>query len=89
MAYYYIVPTGKKGFITHEDNERAHVANYPGDIFVTENSEWPPRVGAVEKTKAEAQQISDDWIDAHNAELTSSAIWDADTMESSSYSVIP
>ena len=45
--------------------------------------------GKVEKTKAEAQQISDDWIDAHNAELTSSADWNADTMETGSYSVIP
>ena len=89
MPYYYVQHTGRKGFVTHADNEVNHVSNYPGDIFVTENSEWATRVGAVEKTKAEAQQISDDWIDAHNAELTSSAIWDADTMESSSYSVIP
>jgi len=31
MAYYHAVNTGK-GFITHADNESAHVAGYPGDV---------------------------------------------------------
>jgi hypothetical protein len=55
MNYYQAVNTGL-GFITHEDNELAHVAGYPGDIWATENTTWAARVGAVEKTKEEAQK---------------------------------
>ena len=58
MAYYTTANTGK-GFITHADNETAHVAGYPGDVWVTENSTWAARVGATEKTKAEAQLLVD------------------------------
>ena len=42
MAYYHAVNTGK-GFITHADNESAHVSGWPGDVWVTENSTWAPR----------------------------------------------
>jgi len=58
MKYFQAQNTGK-GFITHQDNELAHVAGYPADIWVTENETWAARVGAVEKTKAEAQAIID------------------------------
>jgi hypothetical protein len=58
MAYYHVVNIGK-GFITHEENESAHVAGYPGDVWVTENSTWATRVGATEKTKVEAQALVD------------------------------
>ena len=58
MAYYTIANTGK-GFITHTDNESAHVAGYPGDVWVTENSTWATRVGATSKTQAEAQLLVD------------------------------
>jgi hypothetical protein len=58
MNYYQAVNTGL-GFITHEDNELAHVSGYPGDIWGTENTTWAARVGAVEKTKEEAQAIQD------------------------------
>jgi len=58
MAYYTTANTGK-GFITHADNESAHVAGYPGDVWVTENSTWAARVSATEKTKAEAQLLVD------------------------------
>lgn len=58
MAYYHAENTGK-GFITHSDNESAHIAGYPGDIWVTENSSWASRVGAVSKTKEEAQALVD------------------------------
>jgi hypothetical protein len=58
MAYYEATNTGK-GFITHADNESAHVAGYPGDIWVTENSTWASRVGATSKTKSQAQTIVD------------------------------
>ena len=58
MAYYHATNTGK-GFITHADNESAHVAGYPGDVWVTENSTWATRVGATSKTQAEAQALVD------------------------------
>lgn len=58
MNYYQAINTGL-GFITHEDNELAHISGYPGDIWVTENTTWATRVGAVEKTKEEAQAIQD------------------------------
>jgi len=58
MAYYTTANTGK-GFITHADNESAHVAGYPGDVWVTENSTWAARVSATEKTKVEAQALVD------------------------------
>jgi V8-like Glu-specific endopeptidase len=58
MAYYAAVNTGK-GFITHEENELAHIAGYPGDIWVTENTTWASRVGAISKTKEEAQALVD------------------------------
>jgi hypothetical protein len=47
MAYYTTANTGK-GFITHADNESAHVSGWPGDVWVTENSTWAARVGATE-----------------------------------------
>lgn len=58
MAYYTATNTGK-GFITHADNESAHVAGYPGNVWVTENSTWATRVSATSKTKAEAQLLVD------------------------------
>jgi hypothetical protein len=58
MAYYQAENTGE-GFITHEDNELSHVAGYPANIWVTDNTAWATRVGAVEKTKEEAQALVD------------------------------
>lgn len=58
MAYYHAVNTGK-GFITHAENESAHISGHPGNIWVTENSVWAARVGAVSKTKEEAQALVD------------------------------
>ena len=58
MAYYHATNTGK-GFITHADNESAHVAGYPGDVWITENSTWATRVSATSKTQAEAQALVD------------------------------
>jgi hypothetical protein len=58
MYYYQATNTGV-GFITHEDNETAHISGYPANIWVTENTSWAARVGAVEKTKAEAQTLVD------------------------------
>jgi hypothetical protein len=58
MAYYQAENTGI-GFITHEDNEAAHVAGFPANIWVTDNATWATRVSAVEKTKEEAQALVD------------------------------
>ena len=58
MAYFQATNTGK-GFITHADNEAAHVAGFPGNVWVTENTAWASRVGAVSKTKVEAQALVD------------------------------
>ena len=58
MAYYEATNTGK-GFITHADNESAHVAGYPGDIWETTKSTWASRIGATSKTKSQAQTIVD------------------------------
>ena len=57
MPKYYEKENTGKGFITHEDNELAHVGGYPGNIWVTENTAWAVRVGATEKTKLQAQTI--------------------------------
>ena len=58
MAYFQAANTGK-GFISHEDNESAHIAGFPGDVWVTENTSWASRVSAVLKTKVEAQALVD------------------------------
>jgi len=65
MNYYQIQSTGK-GFITHEDNEKNHISGFPGDIWATENSSWASRVGAVVKTKAQAQAIVDLAVEESN-----------------------
>ena len=58
MAYHHIANTGK-GFITHAENEANHIAGHPGDTWITENTAWATRVGATEKTQAEAQALVD------------------------------
>ena len=57
MPKYYEKENLGKGFITHEDNELAHISGYPGNVWITENTAWAVRVGAVEKTKLEAQTL--------------------------------
>lgn len=57
MKKYYQIENYGHGFITHEDMEIAHIAGYPGDIWVTTNTQWAQRVGAVELTKEQAQDI--------------------------------
>ena len=89
MAYYYVQHTGKKGFVSHSDNEANHVSNYPGDVWITSGSAWATRVGATEETKAEAQARSNAAIDAANAELSGSSGWSNDTQPTSSYITLP
>ena len=72
MKYFIIQNPGVEGFITHADNATAHIAEYPGNVFVTENAAWGARVSAVEKTKAEAQAIVDAVIDEAKANFVPS-----------------
>lgn len=65
MKKYYQIENYGHGFITHEENEQAHIAGYPGNIWVTENTTWAQRVGAVEKTKEEAQLIVDNAVSSY------------------------
>jgi len=58
IKYYHATNTGK-GFITHAENESAHISGHPADIWTTENTAWAARVSAVEKTQAEAQALVD------------------------------
>ena len=57
MKKYYQIENYGHGFITHEDMEIAHISGYPGDIWVTTNTQWAQRVGAIELTKEQAQDI--------------------------------
>jgi hypothetical protein len=61
MKYYFVKNTGK-GFITHAENESSHISGYPGDVWVTENTTWASRVGAISKTKEEAQSLVDTFL---------------------------
>jgi hypothetical protein len=59
MKYFVAENTGK-GFITHQDSERSHIAGYPGNVWATESNEaWASRTNAVEKTRDEAQALID------------------------------
>lgn len=54
---YYIAENYGQGFITHRDNESNDIAGYPANVWVTENTSWAARVGAVEITKEQAQTL--------------------------------
>ena len=57
MPKYYQAENTGKGFITHGDQELAHISGYPGDIWITENTAWAARHGLVEMNKMNAQTI--------------------------------
>ena len=57
MPKYYQAENTGKGFITHGDQELAHMSGYPGDVWVTENTAWATRHGLVEMTILSAQTI--------------------------------
>ena len=73
MFYYQIVNPGIKDWISHEDNELAHISEYPGNIWVTENEAWANRVGATQLTYSEAQTIVDEIV------LEAQANWTEDS----------
>ena len=68
MPKYYNAENTGKGFITHGDNELAHIEGYPGNIWVTENTAWAARHGLVEMTKMTAQTIVNSAISGSNDE---------------------
>ena len=57
MPKYYQAENTGKGFITHGDQELAHISGYPGDVWVTENTAWAAKHNLVEMTKITAQTI--------------------------------
>lgn len=70
MNYYQIENSGIAGFVTHEENEAAHISNPIGNVWVTENTAWALRVGATQVTQEEAQAVANAIID------TAKAAWD-------------
>lgn len=75
MNYYQIDNPGTANWITHEDNERAQISQYGPNIWVTENTEWASRVGAVQLTKEQAQDICNKFIDEAKAQ------WDPESVQ--------
>ena len=68
MPKYYEKENTGKGFITHADNELSHVAGYPGNVWVTENTAWAARHNLVEMTKMNAQTLVNTAISGSNDE---------------------
>ena len=57
MPKYYNAENTGKGFITHEDNELAHISGYPGNVWVTENTAWAARHSLTQINKVTAQTL--------------------------------
>ena len=57
MPKYYQTENTGRGFITHEDQELAHISGYPGNVWVTENTAWAVKHSLVEMTKITAQTL--------------------------------
>tara|TARA_R110002020_G_scaffold93301_5_gene225168 strand:- start:328 stop:633 length:306 start_codon:yes stop_codon:yes gene_type:complete len=76
MANIYCTATNTgKGFFTHQDLSDFSLTGYIGNIWVLSDkpkaAAWISRVGGTAKTKAEAQTIVDDIVEAGQA------TWDA------------
>ena len=65
---YCVVENSGKGFITHADSRKFWISGQPGNVWVCddipESRDWGARNSATSKTKAEAQTIVTDIIDA-------------------------
>ena len=80
MAYKYTVKENwGKGFFTHEERRQMYLAGHPGNVWVVDDNifgdQWLAKVAGANKTKAEAQAISD----AITAEAQTT--WDNDSRE--------
>tara|TARA_R110000737_G_scaffold126183_2_gene158750 strand:+ start:79 stop:393 length:315 start_codon:yes stop_codon:yes gene_type:complete len=65
---YWVVTNSGKGFITYTDSRKFWIQGFPGNVWVCddipESRDWGARNSATSKTKAEAQTIVTDIIDA-------------------------
>ena len=72
---YWVVANSGKGFITYTDSRKFWISGYPGNVWVCddipESRDWGARNSATSKTKAEAQTIVTDIVEAEQA------TWDA------------
>ena len=68
---YCVATNTGKGFITHVDSRKFWIRNYPGNVWVCddipESRAWAARNSASVKTKAQAQTIVTDIIEAEQA----------------------
>ena len=79
---YCVVANSGKGFITHVDSRKFGISGYPGNVWVCddipESRDWVARNSGTVKTKAQAQTIVTDIIDA------AKDTWDGDNEEGES-----
>ena len=68
---YCVVANSGKGFITHVDSRKFWIRGYPGNVWVCddipESRDWGARNSATVKTKAQAQTIVTDIVEAEQA----------------------
>ena len=68
---YWVVASSGKGFITHTDSRKFWIRGYPGNVWVCddipESRDWGARNSATVKTKAQAQTIVTDIVEAEQA----------------------
>ena len=68
---YWVVANSGKGFITYTDSKKFWIRSYPGNVWVCddipESRDWGARNSAASKTKAQAQTIVTDIVEAEQA----------------------
>ena len=68
---YWVVANSGKGFITHVDSRKFWISGYPGNVWVCddipESRDWGARNSAATKTKAQAQTIVTNIVEAEQA----------------------
>ena len=68
---YCVATNTGKGFITHVDSRKFWIRGYPGNVWVCddipESRDWGARNSATVKTKAQAQTIVTDIVEAEQA----------------------
>ena len=68
---YCVVANSGKGFITHTDSRKFWIRGYPGNVWVCddipESRDWVARNSGSVKTKAQAQTIVTDIVEAEQA----------------------
>ena len=68
---YCVVANSGVGFITHTDHRKFWIGGYPGNVWVCddipESRDWVARNSGAVKTKAQAQTIVTDIIEAQQA----------------------